>query len=72
MFIHILETDICLIYILESVIIDLERVLNNRFRKTFDKIKYFTREEFIFKKNKIKILKMKSKELKFRAQYGFS
>ena len=31
------------------------------FKNTFDKTKYFTREEFMLKENKMKVLDIKSK-----------
>lgn len=48
-------------FFLEWTGMDLERTLINMLKKTFDNIKNFTKEEFIFKKNKMKILEMKTK-----------
>ena len=40
---------------------DLQRTLINMSKNTFDKTKYFTREEFMLKEDKMKVLDIKSK-----------
>lgn len=50
MLIHILETDMLVTYLLERIGMGLERTPIHMFKKTFGKIKDFTRTEFVFKK----------------------